>query len=92
LIANPAFAEPTSIEQVDQVRAHLLNGASCQEVMDTFAGYEEYTTSDRLLIQHAQSFGYGYAQAKGLTAREAWEEIVLRCLDDPSQLFVDIPE
>jgi hypothetical protein len=92
LLSGPASADPTTTEQVDQVRAHLLEEATCREVLDTFAGYEEDTTSDRLLILLALSFGHGYAQAKGIKAHEAWGEISLRCLENPDLPFAMVPE
>jgi hypothetical protein len=87
----PAHASPTDTATVGNVGSHLVYDASCEEVVAAYEAIPSTSTEQALLILHSITFQHGYALAKGITADEAWDEIMARCFQDLSQPFAGFP-
>ncbi len=85
-------ASPTETGAVGNVGMHLIHDATCEEVVAAYEALPSTSTVQTLLIMHSITFQHGYALGKGITAEEAWDEILTRCFDDMSQPFAGFPK
>lgn len=91
-IGAPVYADPTTTEEVGRSATHLATTATCQEVIESIASIGTASPTEELLLlfHNVVIFGWGYAFAKGMPPGEATNEIMARCLSDPSLPFAGL--